>query len=384
MIRALIALVVLVGLMAPALADKRDDAKREFAAGLAADRQKDFLGAIDHYLKAYELVPHPFALYNIAVDYEELGNHREAARYYKRYIDSPEATDRQRVAKLLAALEARAAPVVINSDPAGARVTIDNVVVGTTPHTAKLKGGHHEIVVDRGTRREAKTITIEFGEPQTLEFSVGAQGTLFVDGTPVGASVLIDGEPAGEMPVQLPLDAGTHRVSIRMDGFTPVETTATVTPGMVTRIQPVLTTGDAGGRTVWKLSYLLGGGAGADVTGNGVAWDVEFGLRGKHTEVAFTYGQLGGASTIELVVRYAFLDRAFTPIVGGGFAYVGGRGGYEVVAGLRYELMKNEKVGIGLLAMMAARIITEDSTTTDEASGTSFFPFLVKLQIYYR
>jgi len=49
------------------------------------------------------------------------------------------------------------------------------------------------------------------------------------------------------------------------------------------------------------------------------------------------------------------LDTKVTPILGGGLSYIGGRGGYEAIAGLRFALAETDKVGIALVAMMAAR-----------------------------
>ena len=58
-----------LAIAAPAYADDDDDreeARKAFAAGQAADRKKDYVRAIEHYLRAYDLVPHEFAVFNIA------------------------------------------------------------------------------------------------------------------------------------------------------------------------------------------------------------------------------------------------------------------------------------------------------------------------------
>ncbi|MCX5746018.1 MAG: PEGA domain-containing protein [Proteobacteria bacterium] len=388
----LLAILIALLIAAPAHADSRDEAKREFAAGQTADKAKDWTNAIDHYLRAYELMPHPFALYNIAVDYQELGKLREAAHYFEQYVAIPDSTDRDRVAKLIGELKARPARIGITTDPAGARVTIDGQVVGQTPFTAKLKGGTHTIVVDRDSRREERTITVEFAEPQDVKFAIGATGTLFVDGTPVGAKVTIDGTVAGEMPVQVPLEVGEHRVQIVMDGYSPIETTARVTAGMVTRIQPTLTAGlgglGDGSPGTFKLNYLLGFGAGADVRGNGLVYDFEVGLSGKQYEIAMVIGKFAALTSVEFQVRWAMLPGRFSPILGGGYAHLGGGdsgAGYEAFAGLRYELMSTDKLGVTVLGMLTARynaVSVVDPMT--EAPPTGIFPLAFRLQVSYR
>jgi len=78
-------LAILAMLASPASADDAADqaeAGREFAAGQAADRRKDWPTAIQHYVRANDLLPHPNAMFNIASDYEKLGNLRQAAVWY--------------------------------------------------------------------------------------------------------------------------------------------------------------------------------------------------------------------------------------------------------------------------------------------------------------
>src|SRR5438132_13608619 len=99
-----------------ARADERDDARREFAAGQAADAHRAWQQAIEHYLRANDLVPHPFALFNIATDYERLGKLREAATWFERYLAAaPDSPDREKVVATLRDIAARPAALVVRS-----------------------------------------------------------------------------------------------------------------------------------------------------------------------------------------------------------------------------------------------------------------------------
>src|SRR5204863_8281084 len=98
-----------------ARADDRAGAKAEFEAGLDADKRKDYDTAIEHYQRAYDLAPHQNALYNIAVDYERLGELRDAATFYGRYLDEAgaESEDRDKVTRLIDNLRQRPSKVTI-------------------------------------------------------------------------------------------------------------------------------------------------------------------------------------------------------------------------------------------------------------------------------
>lgn len=66
------------------------DAQREageyFERGESARGQGRYKEAISAYLRAYALAPHPYALFNIALSYEKLGEWANAADYYERYL----------------------------------------------------------------------------------------------------------------------------------------------------------------------------------------------------------------------------------------------------------------------------------------------------------
>ena len=87
-------------------AEPRDEAKRYFLQGLEAAKSKDFEGALDKFLAAQDIYPHPVTLYNIARAYYDLGNLDEAIAYFELYVASkPEA--RAEIEPMIATLKAR-------------------------------------------------------------------------------------------------------------------------------------------------------------------------------------------------------------------------------------------------------------------------------------
>lgn len=380
--------VVLLALGASAHADPREDAKNEFAAGQAADRQKDWKLAIEHYLRAYDLVPHPFALFNIAADYEQLGKPREAAHYYQLYVDAPEATDREKVRKQIRDLRDKPAKLEVTSTPDGATITIDGQSVGTTPYTGRLKGGRHEIVVERDDQRASKVVVVEFGEPVVVDLAVGRrQGSLAISGSPPGARVAIDGVDVGTMPLAVPIEAGEHKVEVTQVGYQRYEQTATVAPNRVTSLRPQLVRelGGAGDSTI-KGFYEVGGGGGVDARGNGYAYDVEVGLRASQYEFLLTAGKVNALTSVELLLRYSLLKSRLTPFVGAGYSYLGAGIGFEVQGGLRADLVETDAFAVSLIGSVAARYSakSDTSSTTTADSPVGYFPIGVSLQLSYR
>ena len=61
---------------------------------------------IEELKKAYDILPHPNVLYNIARAYVDQGDLENAVAYYKKYLEG-NPKDRDEVAQIVAALEAR-------------------------------------------------------------------------------------------------------------------------------------------------------------------------------------------------------------------------------------------------------------------------------------
>lgn len=414
--------LVLAALALPARADDREDrelARKEFAAGQAADRRRAYQEAIEHYLRANDLVPHPFAMYNIAVDYERLGKLREAATWYERYLDSSTTkdADRERVNRLLIELRNKPAQVQVLSTPDGARVIINGLPVGTTPYRSELKGGLYHVAIQKGDERDSKEFTVEYGEPVKVEFTLrggptvtpaatttttppvevrrpppprGAAGTLFVRGDPYGALVFVDNVPIGTVPLTVPLEIGTHAIRVTADGYAAYEQEVTISPNTRTpvdvRLARALGTLTPTTPAI-RIGYLIGAAGGASAGGEGGIYLGEFGARASKYDLSVRIGKISEVVVVDLIARWTLTKSRLAPFLGGGYSFVSGGYGYTFFGGLRFDIADGERGGLSLLAESGYRFYTGTSTDTTASTETiegSIVPIMASLLVRYR
>jgi tetratricopeptide (TPR) repeat protein len=109
--RAPLAVAFLLGLglitQAPSvLADARTEARGHFKRGMTAISSGKYESGIDELKRAYDLLPHPNVLFNIARAYVEMGDIENAIQYYKQYTgENP--PDREEVLVIVAQLQGR-------------------------------------------------------------------------------------------------------------------------------------------------------------------------------------------------------------------------------------------------------------------------------------
>lgn len=154
--RAIACAIMIASVVGPAAADDASElraAEREYQAGFKALEAGDCPTALAHYQRSYALAPRPRTLFNMAVCQEELGQSAAAWRSYQDFLRDAEPRD--------AAIVERA------------RTRLDLL-------RARLRG------------------------------------RAFVDSTPSGASVYVDGDqrPRGTTPLALVLTPGTHRIRV--------------------------------------------------------------------------------------------------------------------------------------------------------------------------
>ncbi len=89
-----------------ALADERTEARTHFKKGMAEIADGHYDSGIEELKKAYDILPHPNVLYNIARAYVDQGDLENAVAYYKKYLEG-NPKDRDEVAQVVASLEAR-------------------------------------------------------------------------------------------------------------------------------------------------------------------------------------------------------------------------------------------------------------------------------------
>ncbi|MFT4768257.1 MAG: sulfatase activating formylglycine-generating enzyme [Glaciecola sp.] len=134
-----------------------------------------------------------------------------------------EVTGRDIQQRLDLSLDPAWANVSVDSAPAGAELLIDGIPVGKTPATLEVLQGEHELVLELpGFAGEQRVLNIEPGVAQDLGSVVliPATGVLSLRSTPSGANVSVDGEFAGQTPLELELEPNMdHRISLSRAGY---------------------------------------------------------------------------------------------------------------------------------------------------------------------
>jgi hypothetical protein len=325
----LIAVVVAVLGARTAHADDREGARAEFKAGQEADARKDYAGAIPHYLRAYELAPHPNALYNAAVDYERIGDLRSAATFYGRYLDEAgdEADDRPKVERLIEALRKKPSRVSIRTTPPGGAITIDDQPAGQAPVTRDLAGGVHVITATTQGRRAQRQISVEYGEPAEVVIPlVDQQGTLSVSSNVSGALVEIDGAAQGTTPLTITVAAGDRQVVVRGDGYATLERSVHVPAEGSAQINAILVrpVGYVEPVSATK-TYVFAVDGGRVLNAEQTVVHLGFGYRFANWEVQGRLGFFGEQRYgYGLLVRRYFGESRLKPYIGGSAEYGGG------------------------------------------------------------
>jgi len=391
--RALLVVIMLgfvarVAVAQPSAEDKKE-AKAAFARAEAAERRKDWRTAIDEYQHAYDILPHPDVLSNIALDLERLEEYRDAATFYRRYLDeSPDATDRDRVEKLIEKLRARPASLRITSDPDGAEVTLDGKRLGPTPVDVKINGVH-ELVVTSASGSATRAVTVEFGEPVTIHVPVTARtGYLVVNSNVEGAQIVLDDQPIGVTPFSGEVPAGSHRVVVSMEGWSsyerPVDVPAEGSTQMTANlVRPVGWVAPLEEPKKARGYFLVN--AGADASGGvGRLYALMLGGHRGPWSFGLGYGFVSDGAGFALEAKVSLLQTRVRPylrastLLGATSAvavHAGVLGAITVGAGARAQTALFLEIGAGYIGVNAS--------SSDEGTKAFYVPILGGLQFSY-
>ena len=127
----------------------------------------------------------------------------------------------------------------VESKPMGAQVKVDGEIKGVTPLAVSLKDGAHVLEIHGGGEPRIIPIAITAGQTlaQYVEL-VGIQtlGRLSIQSAPVGATVLVDGQPRGKTPLEIPdVPAGEHELVLDLNGQR-IRQSVTVATGVTTTV----------------------------------------------------------------------------------------------------------------------------------------------------
>ncbi|MGD2098384.1 MAG: PEGA domain-containing protein [Desulfobacterales bacterium] len=125
----------------------------------------------------------------------------------------------------------------------GARLLIDGQAVGVTPiSNLEVKAGSRVLEIQAENYQDIKTEAEIIGcpEAQSFEFAlIPGWSDVFISSVPEGATVSVDGKPAGQTPVTVELSAGQYTLQISADGFKPWQTRLAVEPNQPQSIKDV-------------------------------------------------------------------------------------------------------------------------------------------------
>jgi formylglycine-generating enzyme required for sulfatase activity len=124
--------------------------------------------------------------------------------------------------------------LVVRSDPAGARVSVDGADVGEAPLEVRLEPGKaHAVRVGKPGHEDAE-LTVQLRAGARHEEAVRLQpqlGEVRFAARPPDAELLVNGEPRGRADQTLRLLAVPHEIEIRREGYETVKQVVTPRPG---------------------------------------------------------------------------------------------------------------------------------------------------------
>jgi formylglycine-generating enzyme required for sulfatase activity len=128
----------------------------------------------------------------------------------------------------------------IESVPSDAQIVVDNASPGRTPMDLSLASEEiHEISLFKiGHELATRTIELEPGEQRNLAIKLKPRiGVIDLIAHPAGATLSVDGKPAGDASQKLQLLASPHTLVIQKEGFQDQRVTVTPRPGFPQRIE---------------------------------------------------------------------------------------------------------------------------------------------------
>jgi hypothetical protein len=225
-----------LGLATPAFAEDAAALKAEGDRLMDTFRYEDALGKYD---AAYKLKADPALLYNQGRALEGLGRFPDAL---DKLLDFQAKAPKDLLARLGEALEknigelrGRIAILTVVVDPPGSVVRLGDRVLGEAPLT-KLRvnaGKVHFEFAKEGFFTETLDVALEGGKETPVEIKLSprdSRATLKVTSAVAGASVVVNGTPRGQVPLELKLAPGPHLVRLEQDDFYDSESVVELAP----------------------------------------------------------------------------------------------------------------------------------------------------------
>jgi hypothetical protein len=131
-----------------------------------------------------------------------------------------------------------------NAIPAGTSVVVNNVYKGMTPlNISGLNQGTYNVTLSHfGYAQLSMPVTVQAGSVSEVNATlVALTGSLFVNTTPAGALLTLDGSADGISPATLPnITQGSHLLNVTKEGFVTQNLPVQITTDQVTTVNVVL------------------------------------------------------------------------------------------------------------------------------------------------
>jgi hypothetical protein len=227
---AALALLAGAAVAEPSLRQRLDvEARAAFDRGVALYDAKDARGALAQFQLAYDKSREPRLLINLAVVERDLGRYARGLSLLERAQSeggkSLSAGERAKLQRSIRAFRALTTEISVTTDPPGAEVLVDGELIGKTPLAAgtRIDLGRRKLSL-RAEGHKDHELTREITGPLRLELSLEPllrKGRLRVEVTPadVPANVLVDDVNRGTTPLEIEVEEGVRRVTVRRAGF---------------------------------------------------------------------------------------------------------------------------------------------------------------------
>jgi len=203
--------------------------------------------------------------------------------------------------------------ITVTSNPSSAVVILDGYNTGTTPYIfTGVSPGYHTVEIDYpGYEAYITNVYVDNGASMEVDanlVSLTNYGSMYVDSTPQGADVYVDGNYEGRSPVTVSsLTEGAHQVELHLAGYEVMTTTETVVAGQGTVVNlvmgPYSTSSGSGSIDITSnlpgaLVYLDGIYKGSTISGN--TFNVISVSPGSHTILLHNPGYTDFTQTVEV------------------------------------------------------------------------------------
>lgn len=123
----------------------------------------------------------------------------------------------------------------INSNPQGAQVLIGGRAVGNTPLNVNLQPGRYTVDLRlNGYQGYSTPVDVRAGQTASVNANLSAivqNGLLQINSNPQGAQVLLNGQAAGNTPLNLTVRPGQYQLEFRLGGYQTASSTVSVGNG---------------------------------------------------------------------------------------------------------------------------------------------------------